>query len=95
MSWNYIFYIFFYLLGTALGDHNSIVVVKAVASNMCLHWSVFPGDCFVLENLDFQRQVICALNAVLYDQLQYKGNERDYYNPLNSYIHQVSYHTVS
>uniref|UniRef100_A0A672N7R3 F-box protein 21 n=1 Tax=Sinocyclocheilus grahami TaxID=75366 RepID=A0A672N7R3_SINGR len=49
----------------------------------------FPGDCFVLENLEFQRQVICALNAVLYDQLQYKGNERDYYNPLNSYIHQV------
>ncbi|XP_016363494.1 F-box only protein 21-like [Sinocyclocheilus anshuiensis] len=46
------------------------------------------GDCFVLENLEFQRQVICALNAVLYDQLQYKGNERDYYNPLNSYIHQ-------
>uniref|UniRef100_A0A673H917 F-box only protein 21-like n=1 Tax=Sinocyclocheilus rhinocerous TaxID=307959 RepID=A0A673H917_9TELE len=48
-----------------------------------------PSDCFVLENLEFQRQVICALNAVLYDQLQYKGNERDYYNPLNSYIHQV------
>ncbi|XP_059405542.1 F-box only protein 21 isoform X2 [Carassius carassius] len=47
------------------------------------------GDCFVLENLEFERQVICALNAVLYDQLQYKGNERDYYNPLNSYIHQV------
>lgn len=47
------------------------------------------GDCFVLEDLEFQRQVICALNAVLYEQLQYKGNERDYYNPLNSYIHQV------
>ncbi|XP_077097784.1 F-box only protein 21 isoform X1 [Siphateles boraxobius] len=47
------------------------------------------GDCFILEDLEFQRQVICALNAVLYDQLQYKGNERDYYNPLNSYIHQV------
>uniref|UniRef100_A0A671QX25 F-box only protein 21-like n=1 Tax=Sinocyclocheilus anshuiensis TaxID=1608454 RepID=A0A671QX25_9TELE len=53
-----------------------------------------PSDCFVLENLEFQRQVICALNAVLYDQLQYKGNERDYYNPLNSYIHQVSYHII-
>ncbi|XP_051960859.1 F-box only protein 21 isoform X1 [Xyrauchen texanus] len=47
------------------------------------------GDCFVLEDLECQRQVICALNVVLYDQLQYKGNERDYYNPLNSYIHQV------
>uniref|UniRef100_A0A4W4F605 Hemimethylated DNA-binding domain-containing protein n=1 Tax=Electrophorus electricus TaxID=8005 RepID=A0A4W4F605_ELEEL len=42
-----------------------------------------------VEDLELQRQVICALNAVLYDQLQYKGNECDYYNPLNSYIHQV------
>uniref|UniRef100_A0A673IDK8 F-box only protein 21-like n=1 Tax=Sinocyclocheilus rhinocerous TaxID=307959 RepID=A0A673IDK8_9TELE len=41
------------------------------------------------QGQSFQKQVICALNAVLYDQLQYKGNERDYYNPLNSYIHQV------
>uniref|UniRef100_A0A8C7ZIT3 F-box protein 21 n=1 Tax=Oryzias sinensis TaxID=183150 RepID=A0A8C7ZIT3_9TELE len=43
----------------------------------------------VLEDLELQRQVLCALNAVLYEQLQYKGNEGDYYNPLNSYIHQV------
>ncbi|KAL7836878.1 hypothetical protein AOLI_G00281620 [Acnodon oligacanthus] len=47
------------------------------------------GDCMVLEDFELQRQVVCALNAVLYDQLQYKGNECDYYNPLNSYIHQV------
>lgn len=32
---------------------------------------------------------MCSLNSVLYEQLQYKGNECDYYNPLNSYIHQV------
>ncbi|XP_051749994.1 F-box only protein 21 isoform X1 [Ctenopharyngodon idella] len=57
------------------------------ATHPCLRAS--QGDCFVLEDLEFQRQVICALNVVLYDQLQYKGNERDYYNPLNSYIHQV------
>uniref|UniRef100_A0A8D0AQQ8 F-box protein 21 n=1 Tax=Sander lucioperca TaxID=283035 RepID=A0A8D0AQQ8_SANLU len=38
---------------------------------------------------ELQRQVVCALNSVLYEQLQYKGNEFDFYNPLNSYIHQV------
>lgn len=47
------------------------------------------GDCFVVEDFELQRQVVCALNSVLYEQLQYKGNEFDYYNPLNSYIHQV------
>lgn len=47
------------------------------------------GDCLVVEDFDLQRQVVCALNSVLYEQLQYKGNEFDYYNPLNSYIHQV------
>ncbi|XP_076846072.1 F-box only protein 21 isoform X2 [Brachyhypopomus gauderio] len=43
----------------------------------------------LVEDLELQQQVICALNSVLYEQLQYKGNECDYYNPLNSYIHQV------
>lgn len=42
-----------------------------------------------MEDFELQRQVVCALNSVLYEQLQYKGNEFDYYNPLNSYIHQV------
>ncbi|TRY87506.1 hypothetical protein DNTS_035324 [Danionella cerebrum] len=28
-------------------------------------------------------------HPILYEQLHFKGNERDYYNPLNSYIHQV------
>ncbi|XP_037536151.1 F-box only protein 21 isoform X2 [Nematolebias whitei] len=45
-------------------------------------------DC-VIEDYELQRQVLGALNSVLYEQLQYKGNECDYYNPLNSYIHQV------
>lgn len=44
----------------------------------------------VIEDLELQRQVVCALNAVLYEQLHFKGNEYDYYNPLNSYIHQVA-----
>ncbi|KAG8011895.1 F-box only protein 21 [Nibea albiflora] len=50
---------------------------------------VAQGDCFVVEDFELQRQVVCALNSVLYEQLQYKGNEFDYYNPLNSYIQQV------
>ncbi|XP_062874169.1 F-box only protein 21 isoform X2 [Trichomycterus rosablanca] len=47
------------------------------------------GGCLVVQDFELQRQVICALNAVLYEQLQFKGNEGDYYNPMNSYIHQV------
>ncbi|XP_043967786.1 F-box only protein 21 isoform X2 [Gambusia affinis] len=49
---------------------------------------VTNSDCMT-EDFELQRQVLWALNAVLYEQLQYKGNECDYYNPLNSYIHQV------
>ncbi|XP_037338648.2 F-box only protein 21 isoform X1 [Pungitius pungitius] len=50
---------------------------------------IAQGDCSVVQDFELQRQVVCALNSVLYEQLQYKGNEFDYYNPLNSYIHQV------
>jgi len=46
-------------------------------------------------DLELQRQVVSALNSVLYEQLQFKGNEFDYYNPLNSYIHQVHAHGAS
>lgn len=47
------------------------------------------GTCFTIEDSELQRQVLWALNSILYEQLQFKGNEFDYYNPLNSYIHQV------
>ncbi|CAL8331264.1 unnamed protein product [Arctogadus glacialis] len=47
------------------------------------------GVCFHVDDLELQRQAVGVLNCVLYEQLQYKGNELDYYNPLNSYIHQV------
>lgn len=40
--------------------------------------------------MELQRQVLDAMNYVLYEQLKYKGNEGDYYNSLNSYIRQVS-----
>ncbi|XP_057688364.1 F-box only protein 21 isoform X2 [Corythoichthys intestinalis] len=47
------------------------------------------GERIRLDDFELQRQVFCALNAVLYEQLQYKGDQLDYYNPFNSYIHQV------
>ncbi|XP_049619115.1 F-box only protein 21 isoform X2 [Syngnathus scovelli] len=47
------------------------------------------GKRLPLQDFELQRQVLCALNGVLYDQLQFKGDQVDYYNPLNSYIHQV------
>ncbi|XP_077572099.1 F-box only protein 21 [Stigmatopora nigra] len=51
---------------------------------------VAPGGEHVqLEDFELQRQVFCALNAVLYEQLMYKGDLLDYYNPVNSYLHQV------
>ncbi|XP_054630852.1 F-box only protein 21 [Dunckerocampus dactyliophorus] len=53
------------------------------------HPSLRSAPGFLLEDFELQRQVFCALNSVLYDQLQYKGDQTDYYNPLNSYIHQV------
>ncbi|XP_066546213.1 F-box only protein 21 isoform X1 [Amia ocellicauda] len=56
-------------------------------SHPCLR-ATEDDNCLV-EDFDLQRQVVCALNSVLFEQLQYKGNECDYYNPLNSYIHQV------
>lgn len=59
----------------------------------CCSWSLWvccdAGECFAVDDLELQRQVVYSLNSVLYEQLQYKGNEFDYYNPLNSYIHQV------
>ncbi|XP_067861814.1 F-box only protein 21 isoform X2 [Heptranchias perlo] len=46
------------------------------------------GEVFI-DDLELQRQVLDAMNCVLYKQLKFKGNEDDYYNPMNSYIHQV------
>lgn len=43
----------------------------------------------IVSQAELQRQVLDAMNYVLYEQLKYKGNEVDYYNSLNSYIRQV------
>uniref|UniRef100_A0A8D0H9B1 F-box protein 21 n=1 Tax=Sphenodon punctatus TaxID=8508 RepID=A0A8D0H9B1_SPHPU len=47
------------------------------------------GEVLMVPEVELQRQVLDAMNCVLYEQLKYKGNEIDYYNSLNSYIHQV------
>ncbi|XP_078523250.1 F-box only protein 21 isoform X2 [Lissotriton helveticus] len=42
-----------------------------------------------VSEVELQKQVLEAINSVLYVQLKFKGNELEYYNPLNSYIHEV------
>ncbi|KAL7986786.1 hypothetical protein Chor_013069 [Crotalus horridus] len=46
-------------------------------------------EVLVVPQLELQGQVLDAMNCVLYEQLKYRGNEVDYYNCQNSYIHQV------
>ncbi|KAG8597862.1 hypothetical protein GDO81_002412 [Engystomops pustulosus] len=46
------------------------------------------GDSYI-EDLDLQGQALEALNHVLFTAMKFKGNVADFYNPLNSYIHQV------
>ncbi|XP_053135371.1 nitric oxide synthase, brain isoform X7 [Hemicordylus capensis] len=50
------------------------------------------GEALIVSQVELQRQVLDAMNYVLYEQLKYKGNEVDYYNSLNSYIRQVLIH---
>uniref|UniRef100_A0A8D2MPN3 Hemimethylated DNA-binding domain-containing protein n=1 Tax=Zonotrichia albicollis TaxID=44394 RepID=A0A8D2MPN3_ZONAL len=57
-------------------------------SRVFISLHVFAGEVLIPE-VELQRQVLDAMNCVLYEQLKYKGNELDYYNSLNSYIHQV------
>ncbi|KAK9410210.1 F-box only protein 21 [Crotalus adamanteus] len=46
-------------------------------------------EVLVVPQVELQGQVLNAMNCVLYEQLKYRGNEVDYYNCQNSYIHQV------
>jgi regulator of sirC expression with transglutaminase-like and TPR domain len=44
------------------------------------------------ERIDFagsSRQILGELNRYLYDELGFSGNEKDYYNPENSYLNRV------
>ncbi|XP_073416736.1 F-box only protein 21 isoform X1 [Dendrobates tinctorius] len=47
------------------------------------------GDSSHIEDLDLQGQALDALNHVLFTEMKFKGNVADFYNPLNSYMHQV------
>ncbi|XP_030074049.1 F-box only protein 21 [Microcaecilia unicolor] len=66
-------------------------VKKVLQMKNCRHpsLSLKAGEHLLLEDVELQQQVLDALNCVLYVQLKYRGNKADYYNPLNSYIHQV------
>uniref|UniRef100_F7FWA8 F-box protein 21 n=2 Tax=Ornithorhynchus anatinus TaxID=9258 RepID=F7FWA8_ORNAN len=47
------------------------------------------GGTSTVADGELQRQVLDAINQVLYEQLKYRGNQADYYNALNLFIHQV------
>ncbi|XP_043571776.1 F-box only protein 21 isoform X1 [Chiloscyllium plagiosum] len=71
---------------------NSITdeVKKVLHVTHSSHPSITAGrDDVFIDDLETQQQVLDAMNRVLYKQLKFKGNEEDYYNPMNSYIHQV------
>ncbi|KAM4808145.1 F-box only protein 21 [Rhinophrynus dorsalis] len=51
--------------------------------------SLQPGGTSYIEDVELQEQALDALNHVLFVELKFKGNVSDFYNPLNSYIHQV------
>ncbi|XP_044146683.1 LOW QUALITY PROTEIN: F-box only protein 21 [Bufo gargarizans] len=51
--------------------------------------SLQAGESSYIEDLDLQGQALDALNHVLFTEMKFKGNVADFYNPLNSYIHQV------
>ncbi|XP_034954714.2 F-box only protein 21 [Zootoca vivipara] len=69
-------------------------VRKFLKSKNSRHPSVTQkaGEALIVSQGELQRQVLDAMNYVLYEQLKYKGNEVDYYNSLNSYIRQVLIH---
>nr|XP_060641457.1 F-box only protein 21 isoform X1 [Anolis sagrei ordinatus] len=75
-------------------DDIAAKVRKYLKSKNTRHPSVTSkaGEALVISQVELQRQVLDAMNYVLYEQLKYKGNEVDYYNSLNSYIRQVLIH---
>ncbi|XP_042699124.2 F-box only protein 21 isoform X2 [Chrysemys picta bellii] len=72
-----------------LRQQNILKNLKAYLERPGDQLSFLEGEVLIVSDVEFQRQVLDAVNCVLYEQLKYKGNEMDYYNSLNSYIHQV------
>ncbi|XP_069475310.1 F-box only protein 21 [Ambystoma mexicanum] len=80
-------------LESVLSQINDILdkVKKVLRVKNSRHPCLFAatGMALTITDVELQKQVLEAINCVLYVQLKYKGNELEYYNPLNSYIHQV------
>ncbi|XP_051888159.1 F-box only protein 21 isoform X3 [Pristis pectinata] len=70
-------------------NHITEEVKKVLRLTKSSHPSITAERDDVFIDLELQRQVLDIMNCVLYKQLKFKGNEDDYYNPMNSYIHQV------
>ncbi|XP_018409772.1 PREDICTED: F-box only protein 21 [Nanorana parkeri] len=51
--------------------------------------SLQAGRRSLIEDIGLQGQALDALNHVLFVDMKFKGNVADFYNPLNSYMHQV------
>ncbi|XP_051888158.1 F-box only protein 21 isoform X2 [Pristis pectinata] len=69
-------------------NHITEEVKKVLRLTKSSHPSITAERDDVFIDLELQRQVLDIMNCVLYKQLKFKGNEDDYYNPMNSYIHQ-------
>uniref|UniRef100_A0A8C5LL61 F-box protein 21 n=1 Tax=Leptobrachium leishanense TaxID=445787 RepID=A0A8C5LL61_9ANUR len=63
--------------------------LKALLQHPSGNHQILEGAPSPIEDLDLQEQALDALNHVLFVDMKFKGNVTDYYNPLNSYIHQV------
>ncbi|KAM4707993.1 F-box only protein 21 [Discoglossus pictus] len=70
-------------------------ILMKVRALLCVrnsrHPSLFlqPGETSYIEDVDLQEQALDVLNHILFDEMKFKGNVADFYNPLNSYMHQV------
>ncbi|XP_075691364.1 F-box only protein 21 isoform X2 [Rhinoderma darwinii] len=70
-------------------------ITRKVKVHLCAKNSRHPslslqaGESSYIGDLDSQGQALDALNHVLFTEMKFKGNVADFYNPLNSYIHQV------
>ncbi|XP_072921583.1 F-box only protein 21 [Hemitrygon akajei] len=70
-------------------SHITEEVKKVLSLMKSSHPSITAERDGVFIDLELQQEVLDVMNFVLYKQLKFKGNEDDYYNPMNSYIHQV------
>lgn len=70
-------------------DHITEEVKNVLRLTKSSHPSITAERDGTFIDFELQQQALDVLNCVLYKQLKFKGNENDYYNPMNSYIHEV------